>query len=257
MNKYLNRIAFFAIALAVSVFAQEKPGVKVSDSLSIPKNVENYNNFQIEKWGPVTYSGDGKCDILNLYHKSVALGLGYSTIVDYHYKEVKFGNKFSCESWGLGIAFKVAPDTSRYSADYQLPPNRATAFSARTQDAVKKLFDSDSAFLEVESIMPVSFQTVGKCRVVDFLFSKANEQSGYHGIVDIKFDESLIQGQLVCTFWGLAVKYRFRSVIEKEVVKKRVIEVIKVPQPKPDTVYVPKPAEKPTGCCITINCYCK
>ena len=60
-----------------------------SDSLSTPKNFENYNEFQINKWGPVTYSGEGKCDVLDLYQRSVSQGLGYSTIVDYHYKQIK------------------------------------------------------------------------------------------------------------------------------------------------------------------------
>ena len=254
MNKYLNRIAFFAIALAVSVFAQEKPGVKVSDSLSMPKNVENYNNFQIEKWGPVTYSGDGKCDILNLYHKSVALGLGYSTIVDYHYKQTKKNDAYSCESWGLGLSFKVNPDTSKNSENYALPPNKSTPFSAQNSHAIKKLFNSDSAFLEVESIKPVSFQDSGNCHTVDFLYNMANEQSGFHGIIDIKSDEAMLDGKLICTFWGLGVKYKRRDVIEKEIVKKRVVEVVKTPPPKPDTVYVPKPAEPTKKCCIPCCC---
>ncbi len=254
-NKFIKHTIVFTLALALAAFA--RPTEKLSDSLSTPKNLENYNEFQVEKWGPVTYSGAGKCDILDLYQKSVLQGLGYSTVVDYHYKQIKDDDKYTCESWGLGLGFKVVQDTNKYSENYQLPANTLTQFSAQTQDAVKKYFSSDSAFLEVERIVPVTHQAPGKCYEVDFLFSKADEQSGFHGIVDIKFDESMIGGEPVCTFWGLAVKYKKRSVIEKVVTKKRVIEVIKVPKPKPDTIRVPVPspsAPQKNNCCMICSC---
>ena len=254
-KKIFKQTIIFALALATSVLAQGKSLEKFSDSLNVPKNFENFNSFQIDSWGPVTYSGDGKCDILDLYQSSVSQRLGYSTIVDYHYKQVKNIDKYTCESWGLGLSFKVTPDSIAYSRKYNLSPNRSTAFSAKSEDAIKKLFNSDSAFLEVESIKPVSFQDSGKCHTVDLLYNMANEQSGFHGIIDIKSDEAMLDGKLICTFWGLGVKYKRRDVIEKEIIKKRVVEVIKTPPPKPDTVFVPKTVEQPTKkCCITCCC---
>ena len=252
-----RQLTVLAISLAGSVFAQGNPDVQFHDSLSTPKNIENYNNFQVDKWGPVTYSGDEKCDIVDLYQRSVAQGLSYSTIVDYHFKQTKEIDKYTCKSWGLGISFKVLPDSSKYSQDHGLEPNAPKAFSAQSLDAVKKLFSSDSAFLEVESIKPVSFQTTGECHIIDFLYNTVNEQSGFHGIVDIKFDESLVEGENTCTFWGLAVKYKRRNVIEKTVTKKRVIEVIEIPPPPPDTVLVPVPAEpepQKNNCCFACCC---
>lgn len=241
--------------MAVSAFAQAKPNELFSDSLNTPKNFEDYNEFQIVKWGPVTFSGEGMCDVLDLYQRSVSQGLGYSTIVDYHYKQTKTDDAYTCESWGLGLAFKVIPDSSKFSENYVLPPNKRTAFSAQSENAIKKLFSSDSAFLEVESISPVTYQAAGECHKVDFLFNAANEQSGFHGIIDIKYDESLIDGKNICTFWGLAVKYKRRDVIEKVTTKKRVIEIVKIPSPKPDTVFVPTPAKTETkNCCLTCCC---
>ena len=153
------------------------------------------------------------------------------------------------------MSFKVIPDSNIYSRKYNLSPNSPTAFSAKREDAIKKLFFSDSAFLEVESLKPVSFQDSGKCHTVDFLYNMANEQSGFHGIIDIKSDEAMLDGKLTCTFWGLGVKYKHRDIIEKEIVKKRVVEVIKAPLPKPDTVFVPKLVEEPSKkCCITCCC---
>ena len=255
INRRLKQISLVALILAASAFAEAKPTEQFSDSLKIPKNIENYNEFQIDKWGPVTYSGEGKCDILDLYQSNVSQGLGYSTIVDYHYKQTKTDTAFICESWGLGLSFKVTPDTSKYSEVFGLPSNKSTPFSARSNYAIKKLFNSDSAFLEVESITPATYQIEGDCHKVDFLLNIANEQSGYHGIIDIKYDASLIEGKNVCTFWGLAVKYKHREVIEKTVTKKRVIEVIKIPPPKPDTVFVPTPAKSTAKpCCITCCC---
>ena len=252
INRYLKQISLVALALAASAFAEAKPTEQFSDSLKVPKAVENYNEFKIDKWGPVTYSGEGKCDILDLYHSSISQGLGYSTIVDYHYKQTKKNDAYSCESWGLGLSFKVNPDTSKNSENYALPPNKSTPFSAQNSHAIKKLFNSDSAFLEVESITPVTFPTEGDCHKVDFLLNIANEQTGYHGIIDMKYDPSLIDGKNVCTFWGLAVKYKHREVIEKTVTKRRTIEIIKVPLPKPDTVLVPAPAQN--CCCVTCCC---
>lgn len=255
INRYLKQISLLALALAASAFAEAKPTEQFSDSLKVPKNLENYNEFQIDKWGPVTYSGEGKCDVLDLYQSAVAQGLGYSTIVDYHYKQTKTDTAFVCESWGLGLSFKVTQDTSKYSEVFGLPANKSTPFSAQRTHAIRKLFNSDSAFLEVESITPVTFKNEGSCHKVDFLFNIANELSGFHGIVDIKADESLIDGKNTCTFWGLAVKYKHREVIEKVTVKKRVVEIVKIPPPKPDTVFVPTPA-KPSAkpCCITCCC---
>lgn len=253
-KKIFKQTIIIALAMVSSTFAQVKPIEQLSDSLNVPKNFENYNGFQIESWGPVTYKGEGKCDVLDLYQSNVTQGLGYSTIVDYHYKQVKHLEKYTCESWGLGLSFKVIPDTNAYSRKYNLSPNKPTAFSARREDAIKKLFSSDSAFLEVESIKPVSFQDSGNCHTVDFLYNMANEQSGFHGIIDIKSDEAMLDGKLICTFWGLGVKYKRRDVIEKEIVKKRVVEVVKTPPPKPDTVYVPKPAEPTKKCCIPCCC---
>lgn len=254
MDYNFKQSIILALALALSVFAQGIPTEQISDSLPTPKSFENYNHFQIDTWGPVTYSGEGKCDILDLYQKNVSEGLGYSTIVDYHYKQTKYYNKYTCESWGLGLSFKVVPDSFAYSRNYRLEPNKPSAFSAKRQDAIKKLFSSDSAFLEVESITPTSYQTSGECHEVDFLFNNANEQSGFHGIIDIKSDEAIIGGKITCTFWGLAVKYKRRDVIEKEITKKRIIEEIKVPPPKPDTVFVPKSAEPAKKCCTTCCC---
>ena len=253
-KKNRKRTIILALALATSAIAQGKPYEILSDSLHTPKNFENYNNFQIDKWGPVTYSGEGKCDILDLYQSSVAQGLGYSTVVDYKYKQTKYYDKFTCESWGLGLSFKVIPDSNANSKDYNLPPNRPSAFSARSQDAIKKLFQSDSAFLEVESITPATYQASGECHEIDFLYNIANEHSGFHGIIDIKSDESIIAGKITCTYWGLAVKYKRRDVIEKEITKKRIVEVIKTPPPKPDTVLVPVPAEPQKTCCTTCCC---
>jgi len=253
---YAKQTTILTLALAISAFAQAKPNEQFSDSLSTPKNFENYNEFQINKWGPVTYSGEGKCDVLDLYQRSVSQGLGYSTIVDYHYKQIKNEDSYSCESWGLGLSFKVVPDSNKYSENYELPGNKRTPFSARGKDAIKKLFNSDSAFLEVESITPVTYLADGECHKVDFLFNAANEQSGFHGIIDIKSDESVIEGKNICTFWGLAVKYKLRDVIEKVTVKKRITEIVKVPPLKPDTVFVPKPAPAPAAkkCCLTCCC---
>ena len=258
--KHLKQITLFAIALATSAFAQGKAIEHQADSLVSPKTFENFNKFQIEKWGPITYSGAGKCDILDLYQKNVARGQGYSTVVDYHYKQTKHNYDYTCEAWGLGLAFKVTPDTNIYSQNLMLPDNRSSAFSARSQDIIRKLFHSDSAFLEVESIMPVTYQSIGECHTIDFLFNIANEQSNFHGIIDIKYDESIIAGERVCTFWGLGVRYKRRDVIEKEIVKKRIVEVIKAPPPKPDTIFVPIPsptapipAPKKT-CCNTCCC---
>lgn len=249
----VKQITILALALAVSAFAQAKPSEQYSDSLNTSKNFENYNEFQVEKWGPVTYSGEGKCDILDLYQRSVGQGLSYSTIVDYYYKQTKFEDKYTCESWGLGLSFKAVQDSNKYSENYGLPANKHTPFSARSQNAIRKLFNSDSAFLEVESITPVTFQKEGECHKVDFLFNIAHEQSGFHGIIDIKYDESLIEGKNICTFWGLAVKYKRRDIIEKVTVQKRVTEIVKVPPLKPDTVFVPTPAPA-KKCCLTCCC---
>lgn len=263
LNKKIERITILALALAVSAIAQSKRDTFFSDSLNIPRNLENFNIFQVDKWGPVTYSGEGKCDILDLYQRNVEQGLGYSTVVDYHYKQTKNGSSYTCISWGLGLSFKVVPDTSKYSQDHELPPNIPTAFSAKSQDEIAKLFESDSAFLEIESIKPVTYQAPGECHTIDFLFNMANEKSGFHGIVDIKHNElfSLTDGEKNCTFWGLAVKYKRRNVIEKVVTKKRIVEVIEIPPPKPDTVFVPVPTPvfpdlvpaepKSSGCCVS------
>ncbi|MDD7498986.1 hypothetical protein [Fibrobacter sp.] len=255
MKKVFIHILATSLALVSSGFAQANLAGHQLDIPNVPKNFENFDNFQINSWGPVTYSGDGKCDILDLYQSSVTQNLGYSTIVDYHFKQIKYPDKYTCESWGLGLSFKVIPDSNIYSRKYNLSPNSPTAFSAKREDAIKKLFFSDSAFLEVESLKPVSFQDSGKCHTVDFLYNMANEQSGFHGIIDIKSDEAMLDGKLTCTFWGLGVKYKHRDIIEKEIVKKRVVEVIKAPLPKPDTVFVPKLVEEPSKkCCITCCC---
>ena len=256
-TRCFKQISIFVLALAMSAFAQANFSEQVSDSLEIPKDFENYDEFQIEKWGPVTYSGDGKCDVLDLYQKNVVQGLGYSTIVDVHYKQTKTSDSYTCESWGLGLSFKVILDTNKYSDVYALSPDKRTKFSALAKDPIKKLFDSDSAFLEVKSVSPVTYQTLGKCHKVDFLIKMANEQSGFHGIIDMKAHESVTGSDTVCTFWGLGVKYKHRDVVEKVVTKRRVVEVIKIPPPKPDTVLVPtpvpaRPATK--NCCITCCC---
>ena len=244
--------------MVAPALAQAKFSEQVYNSLDVPKDFENYNEFQIEKWGPVTYNGEGKCDILDLYQKSVIQGLGYSTIVDFHYKQTKNNNLYSCESWGLGLSFKVVPDSNKNSENYALPSNKRIKFSALTKDPIKKLFESDSAFLELKSITPVTYQTLGKCHKVDFLFNMANEQSGFHGIIDMKANESITGSDTVCTFWGLAVKYKHRDVIEKVTTKKRIVEIIKIPPPKPDTVFVPAPTQAPakpaTKNCCTICC---
>lgn len=129
--------------MAATAFAQSAPVEQARDSLPVPKNLENYNEFQVVKWGPVTYKGEGRCDILDLYQKNVADGLGYSTVVDYHSKEIKLKDKYSCESWGLGLAFSVVPDSNVNSENYGLRNNRATLFSARGKDQIKKLFAGD------------------------------------------------------------------------------------------------------------------
>lgn len=243
--KVYKQITLLVLALSAFVFAQTRLIEQVSDSLDIPKVFENYNNFQVEKWGPITYSGDGKCDILDLYQKNVLQGLGYSTIVDVHYKQTKNDSLYTCESWGLGLSFKVTPDTNKYSENFALSPNTRTNFSAQSKDQIRKLFESDSAFFEIKSVTPVSYQTLGKCHKVDFLFNMANEQSGFHGIIDMKATEAVTGTDTVCAFWGLAVKYKLREVVEKVITKKRIIEVVKVPPPKPDTVFVPTPVSTP------------
>ena len=121
-KKIFKQTIIIALAMVSSTFAQVKPIEQLSDSLNVPKNFENYNGFQIESWGPVTYKGEGKCDVLDLYQSNVTQGLGYSTIVDYHYKQVKHLEKYTCESWGLGLSFKVIPDTNAYSRKYNLSP---------------------------------------------------------------------------------------------------------------------------------------
>lgn len=257
MNKVLllKQTAVFALAFVASALAQARPDVALKDSLLVPKNFENYNEFQIDKWGPVTYQGEGRCDILNLYQKSVSANLGYSTIVDYRAKEVKVKDKFSCVAWGLGVSFKVVEDSDSNSTNYGLSNNQRTVFSARGKDAVKKFFQSDSAFLEIDTITPISYKVESTCNVVDFLVYGANEENGFHGIIDIKANETKVDRKDFCTFWGLAVKYKQRDVVENIITKKRVVEIIKLPTPKPDTVYVPK--EKPsTGgtCCFTCSC---
>lgn len=255
MKKFKNTSSMIAVALslAVSAFAQVNSDNKFSESLDVPKNIENYNEFQIEKWGPVTYRGEGKCDILDLYQKNVKEGLGYSTIVDYHSKQAELNGKFSCVSWGLGLTFKVEQDTSVNSEDYELTGNLRNSFSARGKNAVKKFFVSDSTYLELESVSPVSLRLKGKCYAADFLATAINESSGYHGIVDLKANEIREFGEEICTFWGLAARYKRREVVEKVVTEKRIIEVIKLPPPKPDTVYVPEKT-KEKGCCIICNC---
>lgn len=253
-----KQISMLALAVAVSAFAQARPAEQVFDSLGVTKTMENYNEFQIEKWGPVTYKGEGKCDILDLYQKSVSQGMGYSTVVDYYSKETKTNGVYSCESWGLGLSFKVLPDQNPESENYGLTnEGRRSAFAARTKSAVKKFFEGDSAYLEVESVTPVSFQTEGKCHVVDFLYNRINEESGFHGLIDVKANDVRIDDKDICTFWGLAVKYKRRAVVEKVTVKRRVVDVVRVPLPKPDTVYIPKPTNKPAspkGCCFVCNC---
>lgn len=252
-STYIVQTYVVILVLALSAYAQTKAKFKVSDSLAVPKNFENYNEFQIEKWGPVTYSGTGKCDILDLYQRSVELGLGYSTVVDYHYKQTKVKDTYSCESWGLGLSFKVVVDSNKYSEVYALEGNIQTPFSSQKIDPVKKFFESEAAFLEVKSITPITFQTVGDCHKVDFLFNKANETSGFHGIIDIKSDESMVEGESVCTFWGLGVEYKRREIVEKVVTKKRVVEIIKTP-PVRDTVFVPQPVKPAENCCLPCCC---
>lgn len=250
-------MAFLALAWTSSVFAQSAPIEQPKDSLPVPKNLENFNEFQVVKWGPVTYKGEGKCDILDLYQKNVTDGLGYSTVVDYHSKETKQRGKYTCESWGLGLAFSVVPDSNVNSENYGLRNNRATSFSARGKDPVKKFYAGDSTFLELESITPVTYRTEGHCYAVDFLVNMANETSGYHGIIDMKAGEFKDGDKDSCVFWGLAVKYKHRDVVEKVVTKKRIVEIIKVPAPKPDTIIVPVPvAKQPTsrGCCMACCC---
>lgn len=250
----MKRMAAFIFALSVAVQAQ---GERTVDSLSIPKNFENFNEFQIDRWGPVSYAGEGKCDILDLYQKNVAERLGYSTVVDYRSKQIKSNGKYFCVSWGLGLSFRVVADSNEFSENFGLAGNDRSAFSARSKNVIKKAFASDTSFFEVESITPVSYRTEGKCYVVDFLFNRANEASGFHGIIDMKASVSVVGGREVCTFWGLGVRYKRRDVVERVITKKRVIELIKVPPPKPDTVFVPvkKPAEKaPSRCCLICSC---
>lgn len=83
------------------------------------------------------------------------------------------------------LAFSVVPDSNVNSENYGLRNNRATSFSARGKDPVKKFYAGDSTFLELESITPVTYRTEGHCYAVDFLVNMANETSGYHGIIDI------------------------------------------------------------------------
>ena len=251
-NRRLKQILLFTLALAVSSFAQETARVKVSDSLGITKKFENLNLFQLDKWGPVTYEGKGKCDILDLYHESASQNLGYAAIVDYHYKQTKKNGKYSCKSWGLGLAYKVIPDVDKYSKDYDLGPGKKTKFSAQRIDQINKAFSLDSSFLEIESITPVTYKTTGKCYTYDFLSKVAHEKSGYHGIIDIKYHESTYGDDEKCTFWGLAVKYKRRSVVEK-VVEKRSEPKVEAPS-ESDPLLVPIPIPRQNKPASTKNC---
>lgn len=262
ISNLLTRINFLTLALAVFAIAQVAPTKHTPDSLNVIKELKNYNDVQLDKWGPITYSGVGKCDILDLYQKNTSQNLGFSTIVDYHYKQTKINKKYHCKSWGLGLSFKINSNSQSHSIEDKEDeishniPSKEEKFSATQIDAIQKSFTSKAAYLGVESITPITFKLKDDCNVVDFLFEKANEKSGFHGIIDIKYAESEENYETVCSFWGLAVKYKQRTVVEKNVVKKRPPQKIAPPVLNITPEIKSAPAKKTKnncGCCCCCN----
>ncbi|MCF0222911.1 MAG: hypothetical protein HUK20_01450 [Fibrobacter sp.] len=77
-------------------------------------------------------------------------------------------------------------------------------------------FIEEQGFFEIDYMEPVTFKNDGTCNVAEFYRQRAGENSGFHGIIDVKMVEKNSNGVVSCRYWGLAVRYKRSSASTKD-----------------------------------------